>query len=451
MTRSRSFSYLTIFFFILAIVVTVSSLRHMDAGPSNSLYVVPLKGTISGGTADFINRALREAEARKGEAVLIELRTFGGELNAMAEIADAMTGAKIPIYVFIQGRAISAGAYIALSGERIVMSPDAVMGASQPRTANGQPVPEKEMAAFKKMFKAAAEARAQRVGVELDPRVAEAMVDPEVEVAGVTAKGNLLALTAEEAMSLGYADLIAKNRNEAVLALGLSHLTPVEIQQTPVEGLVRFLTDPYISSLLLIVGFTALIIEVFTAGFGVAGVVGILSLLSFFGARFLSGLAGFEVFVLFILGLILLAAEIFVVPGFGIPGILGLLSIGGSIVLSYATSSQGLVALGLSLVWTFFLVSLALQFLKKRGFFQRIVLSTSLSGQAGYSAVPLYQEYLGKTGKVVHPLRPAGVVELEDGKRLDVVSEGAYIPGGEEVKVVAVEGRRIVVRRIAKE
>ena len=251
-------------------------------------------------------------------------------------------------------------------------------------------------------------------------------------------------------MSLGYGS-IAKNRNEAVLALGLSHLTPVEIQQTPVEGLVRFLTDPYISSLLLIVGFTALIIEVFTAGFGVAGVVGILSLLSFFGARFLSGLAGSEVFVLFILGLILLAAEIFVVPGFGIPGILGLLSIGGSIVLSYATSSQGLVALGLSLVWTFFLVSLALQFLKKRGFFQRIVLSTSLSGQAGYSAVPLYQEYLGKTGKVVHPLRPVCVVELEDGKRLDVVSEGAYIPGGEEVKVVAVEGRRIVVRRIAKE
>lgn len=447
MARTRSFSYITIFFLILALVVTISSFRHVGEEQINSLYVVPLKGSIYGGTADFISRAVHEAEARKAEAVLIELRTFGGELNAMAEIADAMTGAKIPIYVFIQGRAISAGAYIALSGERIVMSPDAVMGASQPRTADGKPVPEKEMAAFRKMFKAAAEARAQRVGVELDPRIAEAMVDPEVEVAGVTEKGNLVALTAEEAMELGYADLIAKNRNEAVLSLGLSHLTPVEIRQTPVEGLVRFLTDPYISSLLLIVGFTALIIEVFTAGFGLAGVLGIVSLLAFFGARFLSGLAGFEVFILFILGLILLAAEIFVVPGFGIPGIIGLISIGGSIVLSYASSSQGLAALGLSLVWTFFFVSLALQYLKKSGFFQRIVLSTSLSGESGYSAVPLYQDYLGKIGKTVNPLRPAGVVEFEDGERLDVISEGAYIAGGEEVKVVKVEGRRIVVRK----
>ena len=224
-------------------------------------------------------------------------------------------------------------------------------------------------------------------------------------------------------------------------------MTPVEIEQTPVEGMVRFFTDPYISSILLTIGFTALIIEVFTAGFGAAGIVGITSLVFFFGARFFSGLAGFEVFLLFILGLILMVAEIFVIPGFGIPGFLGLVAIGGSIVLSYATSSQGLAALGLSLVWTFFLVSLALQFLKKSGFFRRIVLQTSLSGEGGYSAVPAYREYIGKSGRVVNPLRPAGVVEFEDGERLDVVSEGAFIAGGEEVKVVKVEGRRIVVRR----
>src|SRR5690554_1821614 len=219
MAQKRFINYITLFFLVLALIVTISSYKKVGEETEKTLYIVPLKGTISGGTADFISRALREAEERKGEAVLIELKTFGGGIDAMAEIADTMTGTDLPIYVFIQGRAISAGAYIALSAERIVMSPDAVMGASQPRTIQGEPVPPKEMAAFKKMFRAAAEARAKRTGVELDPTIAEAMVDPEVEVEGVVKKGELLALTAEEAQSLGYADLTATNRNEALSLL----------------------------------------------------------------------------------------------------------------------------------------------------------------------------------------------------------------------------------------
>ena len=158
----------------------------------------------------------------------------------MTEIGDTISKAKIPVDVFIEGRAISAGAYIALSANRIIMSPEAVLGASQPLVADGTPAPEKTMAAFRKMFRAVAEARAQKSGIELDPKLAEAMVDPTIEVEGVVAEGELLALTAQEAVTHGYADLIADNLNEAILKLGYEQLTQVTVQQTPVESLVRF-------------------------------------------------------------------------------------------------------------------------------------------------------------------------------------------------------------------
>ncbi|HHU83341.1 MAG TPA: nodulation protein NfeD [Firmicutes bacterium] len=448
--KIKGLNFFTVFLLILALMFTFTVYRRVEEEESNTLYLISVKGAVSGGMADFLERGLKEAEDRKAEAVVIELNTFGGLVDAMAEIADLITGSRLPVYIYIRGRAISAGAYIALSGQKLVMAPDAVIGASQPRTLEGQEVPAKEMAAMKKMFRAAAEARAERTGVELDPLVAEAMVDPEVEIEGVVARGELLVLTANTALELGYADLIADNREVALSMLGLDELTLVQLRQTPAEGLVRFLTDPYVSPFLLSIGFAALFIELFTAGFGVAGILGFTCLGLYFGARLFSGLAGVEVVLLFALGIILLAVEAFLIPGFGVAGILGLASIAGSIVLSYTTSSQGLLSLGMAISWTAFLTAVAFQYLRKSRVFDRLVLQTSLSAEEGYSSGPLYDNYLGRTGTTISPLRPAGRMEFEDGERLDVVSEGSYIPAGKKVKVMKTEGRRIVVREFTE-
>lgn len=451
MPKIKGVNLFTVFLLILALMFTFAIYRRVEEEKANTLYLITLKGAVSGGMADFLERGLKEAEDRKAGAVLIELNTFGGFVDAMTEIADLITGSRLPVYIYIRGRAISAGAYIALSGQKIIMAPDAVMGASQPRTVEGQEAPEKEMAAMKKMFRAAAEARAERTGTKLDPLVAEAMVDPEVEIEGVIARGELLVLTASSALELGYADLIAENRDIAISMLGLDELTIVQVRQTPVEGLVRFLTDPIVSPFLLSIGFAALIIELFTAGFGVAGILGLSCLGLYFGARLFSGLAGIEAVFLFVVGVILLAVEAFVIPGFGVAGILGLVSIAGSIVLSYTTSSQGLLALGMAISWTAFLTTVAFQFLRKSRVLDRLALQTSLSAEEGYSSGPLYDDYVGKTGITITPLRPAGKIEFADGERLDVVSEGAYIPAGKKVKVLKTEGRRIVVREITEE
>ena len=179
-------------------------------------------------------------------------------------------------------------------------------------------------------------------------------------------------------------------------------------------------------------------------------ILGLSCLGLYFGARLFSGLAGIEAVFLFVVGVILLAVEAFVIPGFGVAGILGLVSIAGSIVLSYTTSSQGLLALGMAISWTAFLTTVAFQFLEKR-VLDRLALQTSLSAEEGYSSGPLYDDYVGKTGITITPLRPAGKIEFADGERLDVVSEGSYIPAGKKVKVLKTEGRRIVVREITEE
>lgn len=443
----RKFHWFTSILLLAAIGLTVMAYRRTERHIASPVYVISLRGTISSGTAEYLRRALHDAEANKAQAVLLELSTFGGEINAMKEIGEVIDAVSLPVHSFVDGKAISAGAYIALSGKKVLMTPSSVMGASQPRTVDGTPLPEKEMSAFRKIFRARAEARSRATGVALDPLVAEAMVDPELAIPGIIDKGKLLTLTAERAVELGYADGIANNRNEALAQLDLATARLVVIRPTPVEGLVRFLTDPYVAPFLLTIGFTALLIEVFTAGFGLAGIVGISSILLFFGARILSGLAGVEVLFLFLLGIVLLVMELFVTPGFGVTGVLGLASIGGSVFLSYSNSNEAWLSLGLSTVWTLVLMAITLQVLNKSGLIQRMALQTSQSRAEGYTAVPGFDEFIGREGIAISTLRPAGTGEF-DGERLDIVSEGDFILPQTKVKIIRVEGRRIVVRAL---
>jgi membrane-bound serine protease (ClpP class) len=448
MKRFKTINVITVILLLCAIGLTYHAYKRVAEETSSPVYVVPLRGTISGGTADFIRRAIRDAEKHQARSILVELSTFGGDSDAMKEIGEILDKTVIPLYTFVDGKAISAGAYIAMAGEKVAMTPASVMGASQPRKViSGEPLPEKELSAFRKLFRAQAESRARKTGVELNPLIAEAMVDQEIAIPDVTLKGKLLTLTAKRAVELKYADFIAENRNDVLMQLELADARIVQVHQTPVEGLVRILTDPFFSLFLLTIGFTALIIEVFTVGFGIAGTIGITSILLFFGARILSGLAGIEVIFLFILGIVLLAVEIFVTPGFGVSGALGLASVGASVVLSYSNSSQAWLSLGLSTIWTLVFVAGSMQFLQRSGVFRRLTLQTAQSREEGYTAVPVYQDYVGQEGVVLNTLRPAGTGEFA-GERLDIVSEGEYLTPGTRVRIIRVEGRRIVVRSI---
>jgi membrane-bound serine protease (ClpP class) len=219
------------------------------------------------------------------------------------------------------------------------------------------------------------------------------------------------------------------------------------------ETLVRFLTHPVVSSLLMTLGILGLIVEIRTPGFGIPGAIGILSLGLFFWGHWLVQLAGWEELLLVGVGLVLLALEVFVIPGFGLPGILELIALLGGLGLSLVgagatwetiLTSMGWVALSLLLALA---VSLALlRVLPRLPWGRRLILETELlTGAAGAAAPEHEQRWLGKSGTTVTPLHPAGIAHLND-ERVDVVSEGDFIEAGQPIDVIRVDGNRIVVR-----
>jgi membrane-bound serine protease (ClpP class) len=301
---------------------------------------------------------------------------------------------------------------------------------------------------MRKEFRATAESRGRA------PLLAEAMVDADVEIPGVIEKGKLLTLTTEEALQHRLADFRANSLAAVLQALDLAGAEVHTASQTWAETLVRFLTHPVVSSLLMTLGILGLIVELRTPGFGVPGALGITSLALFFWGHWLVRLAGWEELLLVGIGLALLALEVFVMPGFGLPGVLGIAAVlsglGLSVVGAGATweailTSMGWVALSLLLAIA---ASLALlRVLPRLSWGRRLILETELlAGAAGASAPEHDRRWLGKCGTAMSPLRPAGVAHLDD-ERVDVVSEGEFIEAGQPIEVIRVDGNRIVVRR----
>jgi len=280
-------------------------------------------------------------------------------------------------------------------------------------------------------------------------------VDEEVGVEGLVEPGKLLTLTTEEAVRVGYA--VETADWETLLEdLGLASAETVVTEVNWAEGLVRFLTHPMVAPLLLSLGFLALLVELKTASFGLAGLVGVACLALFFGAHYLVGLAGWEELILLGVGFVLLGIELFVVPGLGIFGVGGVAAVLGSVFLSMVGSSATAVDLsqaagGLSFAIVAVLVGgwLVLRSLARRGRLARsgIVLDQALESQAGYLAAPARPELVGATGVAITALRPAGVAQFGD-ERLDVVSEGEWIEPGTPVRIVRAEGYRHVVRPV---
>ena len=418
------------------------------------VYVAPIHGLIDLGLAPFVERVLDEATAAGAAAAILEINTFGGRVDAAVLIRDALLRARVRTVAFVNPRAISAGALITLAAETIAMAEGGTIGAATPVEmgapgAPAQPVAEKTVSYMRKEFRATAESRKR------PPLLAEAMVDADVEIPGVIDKGKLLTLTTEEALKLKLADFRADSLDAVLQSLGLAGAEVRRAGQTWAETLVRFLTHPIVSSLLMTVGILGIIVEIRTPGFGVPGALGILSLGLFFWGHWLVRLAGWEELLLVGAGLILLAIELFVTPGFGVTGVLGLAALLGGLGLSLvgagatwevAITAVTRVAVSLLLAIA---VSLALlRFLPRLPFGRRLVLETELTAREGFASAPeTDRAWLGKRGTAASTLRPAGIADIE-GERVDVVSDGDFIEAGELITVVRVDGNRIVVQAL---
>ena len=401
---------------------------------------VPISGTIELGVAPFVARALSEAAESGAPAVIIELDTPGGRVDAAWKIIDDLRDAEVPTYAYVNRRALSAGAMIALATDRIYMRPGSTLGAATPVTGEGEKASEKMVSAMRSEFRALAEERG------LDPLIAEAMVDESIEVPGVSEAGRLLTLTTDEATALGVADAEVRDLIELLEITRLPAAPVREIQPNWAEAIVRFLTNPAVAPLLLSLGFL----------FGVAGAVGLASLAAFFGAHHLVHLAGIEEILIFGAGVALIGLEVLVIPGFGIAGILGAGAILGATVMGMVGqvptfdqvfNAAGLVSLSIILVGvaTWALV----RHLPRSNRFSGLFLRASTSRETGYLSMPPREDLIGALGVTSTDLRPTGVAIVKD-ERIHVVTEGPWLEAGTPIRVLEVASGRILVRR-AKE
>lgn len=430
---------------VVALALPTASLEAQSS--SAPVYRIPLTGTVEMGLSPFIQRSLEEAEAAGARAAILDIDTPGGRVDAAEQIADAIEDTDIPVFAFVNRRALSAGALIALATDGVYMRPGSTMGAATPITADGATASEKVVSAMRSAFRALAEARG------LDPQVAEAMVDEQVEIPGLVEEGQLLTLSTGEAVGLGYATEVEDWDGMLAAVQG----SDAEVVQTSVnwaEGLVRFFTHPLVSPFLLSLGFLGLLIEIKTPAFGLAGLAGITSLGLFFGSHFIVGLAGWEVVMLLALGVLLLLVEALVIPGFGVAGILGGSAIAVSIFLSllsrFPTTGDILIALNI-LGGSVLIVGFAgWQLLKhlpedRRG--RKLLLNDRLDRARGYVSAPARAELVGLQGVALTDLRPSGTIRIND-EKVDVVSDGPWVEAGTEVRIVRSEGYRHVVEPV---
>jgi membrane-bound serine protease (ClpP class) len=280
------------------------------------------------------------------------------------------------------------------------------------------------------------------------------MVDVDVEIAGVIEKGKLLTLTASQALEHKVADLAADTLDAALAAAGLPGVEVRVARQTWAEALVRFLTHPVVGSLLMTIGLLGLLVEIRTPGFAVPGTVGLISLGLFFWGHWIVQLAGWEELLLIAIGVLLLALEVFVIPGVTVAGIAGIVALvaglGMTLVGAGATASVIITALGRVAISILLAMAGAFAFVRalpRLPFGRRLVLETGMAVDQGYVSAPESdRQWLGKTGTAISPLRPAGIAEF-DGARVDVVSDGGFVDAGSPIEVTRVDGNRIVVRR----
>ena len=426
---------------------------HQTEALAQTVYHVDMKleGMIDPGVSAFVERVIEDAEANEVDAIVFEIDTFGGRVDAATVIRDAILDSEALTIAFINKRAISAGALISLACDKIVMAQAGTMGATTPVDGSGTKASDKVTSYMRAEMRATAESTGR------DAKIAEAMVDERVDIPGLSAEaGRPATLTTEQSLNYEMADETAESLRDvlSIYDLGEAEIVPIELNWA--EHVVRLLTHPAVTSILLAVAMFGLIAEVRTPGWGLGGTLALVALGIFFGSHLVVKLAEWQELALFAVGLGLLLVEVIVIPGFGIAGLAGVGLMLGSLVVTQLGDFQlwnvdeiaaVIVRLSASMVGAFVLSLIMLRSLPRMASFNRLVLETETRASEGYvSSSREEDELLGKEGVTVSELRPAGIA-LIDGRRTDVVTDGEFVAVDQAVEVVEVSGNRVVVRR----
>ncbi len=401
-----------------------------------------------------VKLALEQAEALQVDVILIEMDTYGGAVTDADEIRTRILESKIPVYVFINKDAASAGALISIACDSIYMAPGASIGAATVvNGTDGAAAPDKYQSYMRSMMRSTAEATGR------NPQIAEAMVDEKLVVPGLSDAESVITFSVSEAIKNGYCEGEFGSKKAILEAQNLQSAQVIAYEEKTVDSIISFFLNPAISGILILLIIGGIYFELQTPGIGFPLALAICAALLYFIPYYLNGLAENWEILAFVIGIILLAIEFFVIPGFGIFGVAGIVLTLGGLVLGmlpneafdfeWVSSSQLIEALLTVILAALAAVGLVFWLTPKVnewGAFKHLTLATTQDRSQGYIASVYSESLVGKIGAVHSRLRPSGKVEL-DGEIFDACSRGEFLEKGEFIEVISTEGTSLRVKK----
>lgn len=434
----------------------VSEALEQEPEKTFRVYVYEMKEEIARPAVYKTQKAFREADSLGVDFVLIHMNTYGGMVDAADSIRTRVLQSKIPVIVFIDNNAASAGALISIASDRIYMRPGSNIGAATVVDATGEVVPDKFQSYMRSMMRSTAEAKGR------DPEIAQAMVDPSFEIPGIIEEGKVLTFTASEAMRWGFCEGMAENIEEVLKVAGIENYEIIEQKLTWIDKIIGFLISPIVSGLLIMLILGGIYFELQTPGIGFPILLAVTASLLYFAPLYIEGLATHWEIAFFIVGIILIAVELFVIPGFGITGVLGAIFVLTGLAMAMVGNDgfdftgvparEVLMAFLIVIIAFFFSLTLSFYLSQKlftqSSHFKGFALNTVQETGSGYTSASAEMKILvGKTGTAFTVLRPSGKIEV-DNDIYDATALTGYIDKGEAIKVVKYETSQAFVVKV---
>ena len=447
MNRKRHILFALLAFFFLSV---------QFAHAQSKVFVLELRDEVGATMARYVDRGFATAAQEKAELIILHLDTYGGRIDYADSVRADILNSDIPTAVLIDRNAGSAGALISIACDSIYMVPAASIGAATVVDGNtGEAAIDKYQSYWRAVMRATAEAKGR------DPKIAEKMVDEKLEIPGLSPVGQVITFTNNDAIANGYCEGTKKSVEEVIASFGIENAQIVNYEGSAVDKAINFLLIPAVSSIMLILIFGGIFMEMKTPGFGVAGVIALVACFFFFGSHYATGLAESWEIGVFLLGLILIALELFVVPGFGVTGILGILfAVTGAAAALLGNKGTNFefvsigdllssIALVLVMLSTAILIVIWLaKYVVTASRAYPFVDGGSQESSAGYTVVSEEILHLvGEVGETSTDLRPMGFVTI-NGKQFDATAKENFISKGERILVEKINGINLVVTKI---
>jgi len=443
----------------------------IQAQEKKLVYKLNIKQEINPATWRQVQQAFDAADSLNADVLLIHMNTYGGTVLDADSIRTKLLQSPIPVYVFIDNNAASAGALISIACDSIYMRPGGSIGAATVVNQTGEAMPDKYQSYMRSTMRATAESHGKDtlfagndtiIQWRRNPQIAEAMVDPAVYIPGIIDSGKVLTFTPAEAIENGFCEGIAENIPEVLQKVGIENYTIEEYEPTRIERIIGFLVHPMVSGLLIMFIIGGIYFEMQSPGIGFALGVAVVAAVLYFAPLYLEGLAAHWEILVFVVGVILVIVEIFVIPGFGVAGISGIALIFGGLILSLINNvnfdfegvemSAVAVAITTVVLGVFggFVGSILLGkqlFTAKKGAFAHLSLQTIQDVKDGFVCIENGMlELKGASGIAQTVLRPAGKVTISN-EIYDAVALTGFIEKGEEIVVAKVEATQLYVEK----